>query len=357
MFTLSWQKQFISFLLGICLVGFFLTIVDKKFVVWSQIVHCPAEILRDDSSITVKSSAKELNTEKSPGKEPSTNSTADSTKFSYAYFKLTDKYIHLPRLIVTYPIIKLHNLTQIHYNLVFTYFCCLFISIFALMSARIVCLLEKKDDNFLYYFFGTLVFFTLLSLNMNGRLIYSFIGGAFLLYGQTHCLIKNETKLLYLFSFIAIILSNVSSGTFMVILSSSLLFIIISQRLPKHFYLYIILLAPLACSYLLKNYSYYNSLWGLLTHGYGKVITDVYNYNSVLGIAFLGTFIVAAAILFYSMLINMKKFPHLTPFLSYTYSTIILGTFGWSTLSMIFPVFLILTPYLILNTRKNFLPA
>lgn len=336
------QKKFIFFLLGLFLVSFLITIVGKNFTLWPQV--------RDYYFTTTPNGV----LVERPRSESTTSINQDfSFQESFKYKQYIAKYSHYPRLMLVYPTAKIHTLTQQDGNLIFTYFCCLLITFFALLSAQTQCLLEKKEDNFPYYFFGTLGLFIILSLSMNGRLLYSFFGGACLLYGQTHWMVKKKPFYLIIFSLIAIILNNVSGGTFLVTLGACFLFVTASQKLIKYFGILLILFTPLGCMYVLKNFLYFNSIWGLLTHGYGKIIVDMYEYNKILGIVCLNIFMCFICILFLYMRDLSKKYPQFSPFLIYTYVAIIFGVFGWSTLAVILSTPLILGPYAIIQWIKH----
>lgn len=364
-------KQLLFFLIGWSLCTLFITSVDKKFHLWDQVKSY--YFFTGESNGLKGKSITELSLEEKGDETQDNNLTTNvapasreplsqcerktvfssSTIFHFIkniYQQNLQPYAHSPRYMLVYPFVKVCMLSQQDCDTFFTYFCCFLISVFALLGARTACLLEGTGNNFIYYYFGTLILFIIVALFMNGRLIYGFLAGACLLYGQTQWLIKNRAAHLCLLSFIAIALSNVSGGTFLVTFTSCLLFVIIFQIFSKYLWGFLIVFIPIGCMYTLKNFFYFNDIWGLLSHGYGNLITNVHQYDHTLGGMLLSTFIIMAFALFCYVIITAKKLPKFSPFLIYAYVTIVFGIFGWSTLSVVLCGLLILGPYLLMKS-------
>lgn len=366
-------KQLILFLSGLLLCIFFIISFNKQFQLWGQIKdyyfirlearESTPKLLHEgrvgsSNAIHSKRSFGNMEICELMTELPREERAAFPSILCFVqniYQENLQPYVHSPRYILVYPLIKIFKLDLQNCDTFFTYFCCFLISIFSLLGARAACLLEGSENNFTYYYFGSLILFAILSLFMNGRLIYAFLGGACLLYGQVQWIVKNNSTSLCLYSFIAVFLSNVSGGTFLVTFVSCLLFLLLSQVFSRYLWGFLVAFIPIAGTYVLKNFFYFNnSIWGLLSHGYGEGITDVYEYNHALGIALLSVLVTVAFVLFYYVRAISKKFPQFSPFLLYAYVALVFGVFGWSTFSLGICVFLILGPYLLLMLYHHY---
>lgn len=360
------NKNIFLFIFSCFFVFLFFNMIGKNFFLWGQvrpIYSNQIEIVDKESSLEkppVALDLKSVDVFPSPvleKKESLEHKIINDQVNEKNVFELTDfindiynkklgSTPHLIRKIVVYPLIKISDIFLIDIDTVFTFFCSFLIIVFSWIGALSVCLIDKNKSNFYQYYFGIFLLFLALSLFMNGRLIYAFVGGACLLYGQMQWVINNNKKYFSFLGFLALILTNVSSGTFCVAFFAYFVFVMLHQKASKNFF-GLLLFAPLTIVFFLKNGLYFNSVWELLSHGYGKIISNIYDLNAFLGWISLCGFLAVSVISFYYTAIFSKKYLQFSPFLIYGYSSIILGVFGWSTLSSVLCPLLILTPFLL----------
>ncbi len=251
---------------------------------------------------------------------------------------------HLLRYILVYPIFLGAEFVGVDPNFIFNTLC-----FFMLFFVSVNCVRTTRfyiSGNFIILvgFFASL--FALMSIFMNGRIIFAFFGFSYLV----ACIHQWESYQfsnfeLFLRILISIFLCSVSTGTFLLCVICLLLWLPIFIRRPKGSFLYYVLiflcvLSPLISFYIMKNVIFYGGgmkgFINMLNHGVGVIF---YTLELDL-IVLIGLILIVFSIFALIFFRYTKLYSLLFIFLS---ASAFGGLFGFSTLSLgIIPLSIIL---------------
>ena len=256
------------------------------------------------------------------------------TTVPYDAILLADLYFeghpHFTRISLMYIFYGASKLFSLDVFILFNYIMPLFVfMIYKYMKS----ILEYSNTLNLIFI---LLFLEMLSIFMNGRIIFSILGNTMLLYllyvYEYRNLRVSKIKLLVTL-FFALWFISVSSGTFMVGLVAIFNFFIIKimTKLPKinrkllyillGFLLLIIVISPLLTIFITKNLNYFDgSIEKMMGHGFGHYIFD-----------FIIPIILLLFLLIYILIKLFKKNTLLILPLSMMISSLIIGVFGYSS--------------------------
>ncbi len=249
-----------------------------------------------------------------------------------------ESHPHFLRILILYFIYQFSLLLSLDVNLVYSLVLLIFLYITYIFIKNII--IDIYGD-VKYSILTILLFYFLLSFFMNGRIIFAIFGNTLLLnaiFFNTYS-IKNKInnfKLIFMIV-LSLIMTSVSSGTFMVCLLSILIFYFLTTVFSfpfikkKIFYveififMLIIFFMPLIIRFINKNLDFYDgSFFKMLEHGFGKYL-EVYIYPILIFLFLLPFFLMFG----YSLLYNNKYF--VLPF-SLIISSLFIGLFGYSSL-------------------------
>ncbi len=249
-----------------------------------------------------------------------------------------DSHPHLLRILLIYIIYQISIYFSLDVNMIYN-----IILVFLLFFTYI--LIKKIINDFFiarntYKILVVLLFLFTLSNFMNGRIVFAIFGNTLLLYALyfKNYSIKKQIKnfRFILLVFFSIIFTSVSSGTFMVCLTTIFLFYFLTfiSKLPyieKKYFLtiffiniLIILFIPLIIKFINKNLEFYNgSIIEMLDHGFGKYI-DIYIYPFLIILIILPFIMIVV----YNYILSNYKI--ILP-LSMILSSFLIGLFGYSS--------------------------
>lgn len=188
---------------------------------------------------------------------------------------------HKIRVTIFYPLVKAGLIFNLNLHFLFSIVCLLSLVIMAALLSR----LFVGSTNSAYYIY--LVFFCLLSLFMNGRMIISYLSISILIWtmcSRDFSFQTNKNIFLYLGSiFTALTLSTVSSGISFVVLALFIYDVVVSSkffRLPLYGRIGIILITGAQCFWVTmgvaKNILYYGGNMEapikMMNHGVGTLL-------------------------------------------------------------------------------------
>jgi hypothetical protein len=273
---------------------------------------------------------------------------------------------HGMRYFLVLPYFKLADWFNISYNWVFSISIPMLILIITTLIVRAVGKINGglSANNVCMLIVAVSVFFMILSLFMNGRIMFSITGSAILIYLFVVWNEKNFFGILFL-SLAAIFLTSVSSGTLLVSVLSFYIVLIVkcfkfSERINKKqriknlkiFFVFagLFLLAfPLIEIIVMKNVNFYGGGFdgaiNMLSHGIGAILLNIEMdllvliiFNSVLAfLLLLMLFLCYRRMLAPMYLIGVS---------------VAGGLFGVSTIIMLLPPLMVLACYMALKTGK-----
>lgn len=251
---------------------------------------------------------------------------------------------HTLRLLLMLPIIKIANSLRIDSDFLFSIV--VFLNI--LGTSKNLIYIEAKIDNKKPNYFFISLFMILISLVMNGRTSFSFLGISIILKIITEFTIKSISLFkLLIYLIIGLILCSVSSGSFSVALLSVVIFLsslFFKKTVPFKnklilFILIIIISIPVVALMVIfvnKNLEFYdNSYINMLNHGAGMIFN-----NSII----LLTLLIFAP-LFFLIFISISRFYmkdiKVYLFMPFILSGILIGLFGFTSFWTSYPVYIL----------------
>ena len=250
---------------------------------------------------------------------------------------------HLLRYILVLPIFLMSDIYNIDANSIFRFVCFLNIFLITCNCITITRFYNNKNGALFVFAFG--LFFLFLSIFMNGRMLFSFVGYSYLL-SLFHRWNYGEINNLGLYTrFLpALMLCSVSTGTFLLCIVSIIVFSFgQSQRSKKIYFLYLVffvsVLSPLIMLYLFKNINFYgggfNGFLNMLNHGVGTIFHTFDVLVTMLLVGNLLLLIILMGIIYF----KTKTYKFLILFAT---TGVLCGLFGYSTLSMsIIPIYIV----------------
>lgn len=251
---------------------------------------------------------------------------------------------HTLRLLLMLPIIKIADSLSIDSDFLFSIV--VFLNI--LGTSRNLIQIEAKIDNKTPNYFFISFFMILISLVMNGRTSFSFLGISIILKIITE-FTRNSVSLFKLLTHIIIglILCSVSSGSFSVALLSVIIFLsslFFKKNVPFKnklilFILIIVVSVPVVALMVIfvnKNLEFYdNSYINMLNHGAGKIFN-----NSIILLVLL-----ILAPIFFLIFISISRYYmkdiRVYLFLPFILSGILIGLFGFTSFWTSYPVYIL----------------
>jgi hypothetical protein len=255
---------------------------------------------------------------------------------------------HGLRYILMYPILFLAHETGIEGDVLFTGEVMLMMLAVPVLLDRSRAIIRHDNRPWGWERVFFLLFFTGLSLTMNGRLAFAFLGISLLLWTMLR-FERHQAGPARTIGFIglALFLASVSTGTFMVALGTVVGWAALLGAWPGRLFLReaaiagivlfgALLAAPLVELYVYKNLNFYEGdIVNMLNHGPGVVLYEGSPWLTVplvAGGAVLGTLLLAGLLLAY---------PYLRPPILVMTFAACFGVFGYSTLSMGLPALLL----------------
>jgi hypothetical protein len=271
-----------------------------------------------------------------------------------ATYLMATEHHHMLRILLVVPFYVLSEYLTVDIDLFFSLVLVLLIYGIYLLNLRIL-----KDTVERKKVFVLLLFFILLSLVMNGRIVFSILGNTMLLYLLYRSFYtKNKLKKyksipLFL---MALWFSSVSSGTFVVFLLTIFTFYFLHSlvKLPyvnkkivwlfSFFIVLLLILSPMIIIFVEKNINYYDgSIINMLSHGAGGYLIDyLYVILPLLAILILSLPIV---------ILYLRRYNFLILPLSMILSSLAVGLFGFSSLVSGVSAYLIFI-YMFVNRSK-----
>jgi hypothetical protein len=251
---------------------------------------------------------------------------------------------HFLRYMLVAHIFEIHRMFGVEVNFIFG----LEMLVFIYLIYRLIDSVLKHSNKVRISHTGLLLFLLILSLMMNGRIIYALSGGALLIYTYYFNMINQYGALkLLLLLFTALLLLAVSTGTFVAGLISIFLYLLFiikdAQKISaKIKYIFVVTVLAIVASvpaqiYVNKNLSYYDyDVMSMLDHGPGRI----FNNDLVLasGILFIPVILLVILIIYKVI----KKNAILLAAYSLLVPGVVVGLFGHSTLAIIIPAVLLL---------------
>lgn len=205
---------------------------------------------------------------------------------------------HGIRFLLALPIFQISRLLGVSHHWIFSITMPAIIFLVAWFSTQSVLKLNGSGSSMCraMVFAGISIFFILLSLLMNGRLMFAMAGSSILLWTLLNWR-SNNWRINFLAVLAAIILSSVSSGTFLITVFAFYLFLLITiaidypevrSRKEILFYaLLLVVLVPHITMLLIKILDFFggglNSIGNMLGHGYLLIMDRVSPIILVLG--------------------------------------------------------------------------
>lgn len=261
---------------------------------------------------------------------------------------------HGIRYLLVFPIFQLSHWLGVSYNWIFSITVpgiIFLIAWFATQSTQKLCGSGSSSRRSLV-FGGISMAFILLSLVMNGRLMFA-MGGSSILLWALLCWQSNSFRVNFLAVLAAIVLCSVSSGTFLMSIVAFYLFLIVTvmtdypelrHRKELLFYaLLLVVLMPNVTMLVAKLIEYFgggmSGLGNIISHGYGPIIAQwnpvilMIGGLAVLGFAYLYRKLIARYWIVFSMVVLF----------------LIGGIFGISTATIALPPLLVVISSVILK--------
>lgn len=265
---------------------------------------------------------------------------------------------HFLRVLILYFIYQFSLLLSLDVNLVYNLVLAVLLYMTYVFIKNII--IDIYGD-VKYSILTILLFYFLLSFFMNGRIIFAIFGNALLLnaiFFNTYSIKNKITNIKFIFMIVlSLIMTSVSSGTFMVCLFSIVIFYFLTAvfNFPfikkKIFYvkififILIILFLPLIIRFINKNLDFYNgSFLKMLEHGFGKFLA-MYTYPVLILLFFLPFFLMFSYYLF-----NNNKY-FILPF-SLIISSLFIGLFGYLSLFSGISGYILLVAINFYNTKR-----
>lgn len=274
-------------------------------------------------------------------------------------FEISDvfKNPHGLRYLLVYPFFIASKYLDIDYDIFFSLSSIIFLYITTKLNLNILSYYSIKNN--ISIFLVSLLYF-LLTIEMNGRMLFSILGSSIIIYTA----VSNKKALsLYSLLFFSILLSSVSSGTFILSILWTFTFLIFIHKKNKleTFLLFTLGLAFLLISspyitlLILKNINYFGGgiagIYNMLHHGIGKLIpidpiiiffSFIYFFISIL-------FLITFYFIFIHEKMNTKNFKILFSFL---FLGCTIGVFGASTFLYSTPIFILTIAYIVTKCLK-----
>lgn len=293
----------------------------KRFVVWPQITDHYRTMIYSQNPILLcttieeqklRLSQKLMKLEKVNLNEIALKCGAETSGFAKeviakeeddSFYGLLTSISHNVRLGIFYPIITAGVLLNTNIHLIFSIVCILCILLTSYLLGQ---LFEGANTRFAVKIY--LLFFSFLSLFMNGRILISFLSIAFLLWAirALPFQVKSRARapIFVLSIFFSFILSNVSSGTNLIILALFLFYLLTELRF-KNISTWTCFGIAAACIFqfvwviagLAKNLKYYEGdLLGLpgrlFGHGVGQLTKYSFAIPTLTILALIGAFLI-----------------------------------------------------------------
>ena len=272
---------------------------------------------------------------------------------------------HQYRYIAVYPAFFISDFFKLPHDLVFSFMCVGLLSIiiyFSLLGLKLVSGIVKFQSVFML-----ILFYFLMSIFVNGRGLFSLLSASIFIYIfiSFHKGIKISSLGFFLVP-ISLLLSSVSSGTFLLIyLLYFLLMVttiarsfvygrIYSRNVFWVFYIFcwLTIFSHLLILFLVKNLNYYEGVINMLEHGFGVILLRV-------GVFELALILIIIAIIGLLTLIICRSRKHLCPLWMLACVSLVSGLFGKYTAAMaLVPLLIVLVDFvnatsLNIKFRKN----
>ena len=276
-------------------------------------------------------------------------------RFWVSDFTLYEKFTHHHgfRYFLVYPIFQLAKWLGVSYNWLFSLYVPVLISLIAYFTTHAVVGMGRHTsiEKRTIIFIGVSLFIILLSLLMNGRLMFAFTGSAILVWALLNWE-RNRDWINLLAIVTAFFFSSVSSGTFIVVIASFYFFLgvnvllgtpsVCRRKILVNYALLLVLVNPFLTMVLIKNFEFYgddfSSVMGLLSHGYGLLLLQS-------NLIFLAVGMIAILLLTYFF---RKQIFHYWVLSSLVLIYIAGGMFGYSTALVVLPPLLVITSEIVL---------
>lgn len=254
---------------------------------------------------------------------------------------------HGPRYLLTYPIFYLSSLIGVDVNVIFSILACFLISSIIyinLMSCYFF--FDGTEKKVLIVGFSVFSFYMLLSLSMNGRIIFAMLGASLFV---NIALYKPSIFKFYIYSFISILLAAVSSGTITIVFAwflSYYLFFHTKSYVEKVLgYIsvlsFIYLISDFVILYINKNLDFFHgSFYKMMTHGLGSYVQG----DMVIMALKISNLVSVLAIVVMFEFIRDKLTLESIDYMLYVFFCIalVIGIFGISSATMLCPVIFLL---------------
>lgn len=271
---------------------------------------------------------------------------------------------HGLRLMLVFPIFALNDKTGIPCNWIFSQVVAGVVIFMSILVERTIHMLQGGRKGLVTANIVT-TFFVTTSLLMNGRIAFALLGMAIFLHTATAWEWSTLGLGNAVFRFIsALFLASVSSGTFLVAIMAlySWLFYRLFRKVGKFrimvsdvklavpFIILLFLLTPLLVVLVGKNVDFFggglSGVFGMLSHGTGKILYDA----DGLSIAFISIILLLVG---FSLLVVMSVYRKIR----LPVFTIVIGAcgglFGYSTLMMVVPPFVVLAALAVGHMAKS----
>ena len=244
-------------------------------------------------------------------------------------------HAHLLRYLLVFPIFWLADEIGVDFDAIYRAFAFVLLFFISRNCSKIADFYNFGNVVFTAFFFA--LTFSLVSVFMNGRIIFAFCGFSYLL-AQIH---RWEDGLIGNFKvftglLISLFLCSVSTGTFLLCIICIMVWLpFVFHRRKGSLSLYIttflFAISPLISFYILKNVTFYGGgfegLINMLNHGAGVVLHD---FSPVL-VSLIVLNVAALTICTFGLLKKYKRYALITLFLA---ASAFAGLFGFSTLTL-----------------------
>ena len=277
-------------------------------------------------------------------------------------FTFAEKFFdfHGLRYFLVYPIFQIGQWLGLPYDRVFSVIVpALIFAIAYFSTAAIACVNAPLAQPLrLLVFAGICLILIMLSLFMNGRLMFAFTGSAILTWAMLDW-DNNRDRINLMAVLAALFLSSVTSGTFLIVTAAFYFFLALNvvfanptvcrRRILVGYALLLVLLVPFLTMWLLKNVHFYGGglagLFNMLDHGYGMLLLQSYWLPLLAGL-------VALAVLVYRFRVFLRRHWILASLVAIYFAG---GLFGYSTALVVLPPLLVIGASIALLLLNRFL--
>jgi len=278
----------------------------------------------------------------------------DTNNLSSPTFLFESFNAHTLRLLLMFGIIKMGNILNLNSN----YFFSIIVFLNILISSKLLVSIQKNIQNNPIVNVYCALTLIIISLLMNGRTSFSFLGISLIAYSilKYHLQDLNLLKMIFYFC-LGLFLCSVSSGSFSVALLSIFIFIINFfynsqyRKNDKKKLIFLIILfgipiAQIMAIFITKNLDFYDgSIIKMLSHGAGKI----FKYKTLLILIIPIIPFLIIVILTYTKYLN--KDLRVLLFFPFVVSGIFIGLFGFTSFWTSYPIY-ILTIFNFLLPRR-----